>query len=182
MLPLSRYKQLWSQLCLHDGLVCRQYTPSPNLNTVLVPLVPESCHSTIFHQHHDTVSAAHLGFEKTAVRVRLVGYWVGMLQDIEKYCRECTISQCTKPTHVPLTTVPIGRPWEMVAVDILQVPVSQHNNHYLLVIQDYMTKWAEAPNQTVERITKELIQVFSRFCIPDVLHSDQGKYHSTSHP
>ena len=52
----------------------------------------------------------------------------------------------------------------MVAVDILQVPVSQHNNRYLLVIQDYMTKWAEAipiPNQTAERITKQLIQVFS---------------------
>ena len=82
------------------------------------------------------------------------------------------------PTHAPLTTVPIGSPWEMVAVDILQVPVSQHNNRYLLVIQDYMTKWAEAipiPDQTAERVTKEFIKVFSRFGIPDVLHSDQGK-------
>ena len=113
--------------------------------------------------------------------MRQVGYWVGMLQDIEKYCRECTICQCTKspkPTHAPLTTVPIGRPWEMVAVDILEVPVSKHNNRYLLVIQDYMTKWAEAipiPNQTAERITKELIKVLSRYGIPDILHSDQGK-------
>ena len=104
-----------------------------------------------------------------------------MLQDIEKYCRECTICQRTKPpipTHVPLTTVPIGRPWEMVAVDVLEVPVSRHNNRYLLVIQDYMTKFAEAipiPNQTAERITKELIKVFSRYGIPDILHSDQGK-------
>ena len=179
--PLSRYKQLWSQLCLHDGLVCRQYTPSPNLNTVLVPLIPESCRSTVLYQHHDSASATHLGFEKTSARVRQVGYWVGMLQDIEKYCRECTICQCTKPpkpTHAPLTTVPIGRPWEMVAVDVLEVPVSQHNNRYLLVIQDYMTKWAEAipiPNQTAGRITKELIKVFSRYGIPDILHSDQGK-------
>ena len=82
------------------------------------------------------------------------------------------------PTHAPLTTVPIGSPWEMVAVDILQVPISQHNNRYLLIIQDYMTKWAEAipiPDQTAERIAKELIKVFSRFGIPDVLHSDQEK-------
>ena len=65
----------------------------------------------------------------------------------------------------------------MVAVDILQVPVSQHNNRYLLVIQD-MTKWAEAipiPNQTAQQITKELIKVFSCYGIPDILHSDQGK-------
>ena len=180
-LPLNRYKQLWSQLCLHDGLACRQYTPSPSLNPVLVPLIPESCRHTILHQYHDTASAGHLGYQKTAAKVRQVGYWVGMLQDIEKYCRECTTCQCTKPpmpTRAPLTTVPIGSPWEMVAVDILQVPVSQHNNRYLLVIQDYKTKWAEAipiPDQTAERVTKELIKVFSRFGIPDVLHSDQGK-------
>ena len=35
-------------------------------------------------------SAGHLGYQKTAAKVRQVGYWVGMLQDIEKYCRECT--------------------------------------------------------------------------------------------
>lgn len=162
-------------------MVCRQYTPSPSLKTVSVPLIPESYRSTLLHQHHDTASAAHLGFEKTAARIRQVGYWVGMLQDIEKYCRECTICQRTKPpapSPAPLTTVPIGRPWEMVAVDILEVPVSQHNNRYLLVIQDYMTKWAEAipiPNQTAERITKELIKVFSRYGIPNILHSDQGR-------
>ena len=94
---------------------------------------------------------------------------------------ECSVCQRTKPpspTKSPLTNVPIGKPWEMVAIDILEVPVSQHNNHYLLVIQDYMTKWAEAipiPNQTASRITAELIKVFSRYGIPDILHSDQGR-------
>ena len=47
--PLNRYKQLWSQLCLHGGLACRQYNPSPSLNPVLVPLIPESCRHTILH-------------------------------------------------------------------------------------------------------------------------------------
>ena len=132
-LPLNRYKQLWSQLCLHDGLACCQYTPSPSLNPVLVPLIPESCRHTILHRYHDTASAGHLGYQKTSAKVRQVGYWVGILQDIEKYCRECTTCQRTKPpmpTHAPLTTVPIGSPWEMVAVDILRVPVSQYNNRY----------------------------------------------------
>jgi len=39
-------------------------------------------------QHHNAVAAAHLGFEKTAARVRQVGYRVGMIQDIEKYTAE----------------------------------------------------------------------------------------------
>ena len=110
-----------------------------------------------------------------------MGYWVGMLHDIDKYCRECIICQRTKPTapvKAPLTNVPIGKPWQMVAVDILEVPTSKHNNCYPLVTQDYTTKWADAipiPNQTARRITEELIKVFSRYGIPDILHSDQGR-------
>ena len=74
------------------------------------------------------------------------------------------------------TNIPVGRPWEMVAVDILQLPVLCLNNKYLLVIQEYFTKWAEAiplSNHTESRITKELVQVFTRFGLPDILHSDQ---------
>ena len=135
----------------------------------------------MLYQHHDAVSAAHLGFEKTTARVHQVGYWIGMLQDLERYCRECLVCQCSKPakpTRAPLTIVPIGKPWEMVAVDILEVPTSRHNNRYLMVIQDYMTKWVEAipiPNQTAATITRELTTVFCRYGIPDILHSDQGR-------
>ena len=48
------------------------------------------------------------------------------------------------PSPVPMINVLIGRPWEMLAVDILQVPMSMQGNQYLLVLQDYFTKWAEA--------------------------------------
>ena len=145
--PFSHYKQLWPQLFLHDELVCQRYTPSPCLNTVLVPLIPESYRPTLLYQYHNAVTAAHLGFEKTATRICQVGYWVGMLQDIEKYCRECVAFQACIANPSTLDSMPIGKPWETVAVDILEVPTSRHNNRYLLVIQDYMTKWVEAiPN------------------------------------
>ena len=58
----------------------------------------------------------------------------------------------------------------MLAVDILQVPVSSRGNRYLLV---YFTKWAEAipmPNQTAECIAGIQIDLFSRFGIPGILH------------
>ena len=32
----------------------------------------------------------------------------------------------------------------MIVADILEVPISSKNNCYLLVIQDYHTKWTEA--------------------------------------
>ena len=67
--PLSRYKQLWPQLFLHDGIVCQQYAPNPSLPPVTVPIIPASQHSSLFKQYHDIPSAGHLGFEKTAAKL-----------------------------------------------------------------------------------------------------------------
>ena len=59
------------------------------------------------------------------------------------------------PSKAPLVSLPIGKPWEMIAVDVLQVLMSYKHNEYLLVVQDYFTKWVEAipmPDQTAVRI------------------------------
>ena len=125
---------------LKDGLICRRYTPGPTAEPVTVPLIPTSLRISLLHQHYAAPQAGHLGPDKTAGRIRQVGYWVGMLRDIEQYCQACSTCQASKPpapSKIALTNIPSGRPWKMVAVDILQLPVSCHNNKYLLVIQDY---------------------------------------------
>lgn len=67
----------------------------------------------------------------------------------------------------------------MVAVDVLKVPVSTNGNQYLLVAQDYFSKWPFAiamPDQTAERIVKILRdEVFTLVGPPQKLHSDQGR-------
>ena len=145
--PLRRYCQLWSQLLLKDELVCRQYKPGPACELITVPLIPSSYQQTLLHQYHSQPSTGHLGPDKTAARIRQVGYWVGMLHDIDQCCRECTVCQSSKPPtpqKVPLISMPIGKPWQMVAVYILEVPLSFNRNRYLLVIHDYLSKWADA--------------------------------------
>ena len=69
-----------------------------------------------------------------------VGYWVGMLFDIDKYCRECTVCKSIK-APAPASAPSIGKAKEMIAVDMLRsILVSNNSNHYLLVVQDYMTE------------------------------------------
>ena len=52
-------------------------------------------------------------------------------------------------------------------------------NRYLLIVQDYFTKWVEAyslPNQEAVTVAKVLLQQFvSRFGVPMAVHSDQGR-------
>ena len=166
--------------------MCRRYQPGPVCELTTVPIIPLSCRQSLLLQYHSQPSAGHLGPEKTAARIRQVGYWVGMLHDIDQYCKECSVCQSSKPPSpqkAPLISMPIGRPWQMVAVDILEVPLSCSKNRYLLVIQDYFSKWADAiplPSQTADSITKELVKVFATYGMPDILHSDQGRNFESS--
>jgi len=74
--PFSRYKQLWSQLCITKGIVCHHYAPNPQLPVITVPLIPVSNCLKLIKQHR--ASAEYLGYNKTVSRIRQVGL-VGML-------------------------------------------------------------------------------------------------------
>ena len=104
-----------------------------------------------------------------------------MSQDVEQYyrqCDKCNASKPPAPQRAPMASVPIGKLWQMVAADVLEVPVFSNNNRYLLIVQDYFTKWVEVvpmPDQTATRIVSALTKIFCTLGIPEVLHSDQGR-------
>ena len=161
--PLKRYLHLLKQLHMIEGVLCRRFVPGPLEEVITVPVMPTSLQLEILRNCHDIISAGHQGTGKTLDRLKRVAYWVGMAKATELYCRSCEVCQQSKlpmPVAVPMTNVPIGRAWQMLAVDVLEVPMSSHGNRYLLVLQDYFTKWAEAipmPDQTAERIVRVLI-------------------------
>ncbi|MCG8048998.1 MAG: DDE-type integrase/transposase/recombinase [Candidatus Thiodiazotropha endolucinida] len=73
-----------------------------------------------------------------------------------------------------------GYPMERVAVDIMgELPVTERGNKYVLVVSDYFTKWTECypmNNMEAATVAKLLVeQLFSRFGIPEQIHSDQGR-------
>ena len=76
-----------------DGIVSRTYRPGLSSVSVNVPLVPVSLQRDFLRQSHDTPQAGHLGVDKSASRLRQMGYWVGMLQDIDCYCQLCVKCQ-----------------------------------------------------------------------------------------
>ena len=106
---------------------------------------------------------------------------IHVTRDVDQCCRQCSKCNASKPPApqcAPMSSVPIGKPWQMVAADILEVPVSANNNCYLLVIQDYFTKWVEVvpmPDQAATRIVSAITKIFCSLGIPEVLHSDQGQ-------
>ena len=62
---LKRYLQLWHQLSLIDGVVCRTYKLGPASDFVTVPLIPIKLQQEALHQSYDQPSAGHQGTAKT---------------------------------------------------------------------------------------------------------------------
>ena len=66
---------------------------------------------------------------------------------------------------------------EMIDIDILRTNMEAVS--YILVAEDYFTKWLEAwaiPNQEAKAVAYKLLnEMFYWFSLQDRLHSDQGR-------
>ena len=178
--PLHRYQQIRPQLLLHETILCRKVKSPTVVEAKLFIVVPTSLCKQFLSTAHD--KAGHQGSDRTLSQLLQVAYWVGMAKDTIHYCSFCSTCQITKSLPAqpaPLQPIIASRPWELVAVDILKVPQSAQGNQYILVAQDYFSKWPFAqpmPDQKAERIVKILRdQVFTVVGPPQQLHSDQGQ-------
>ena len=87
--PLRRFLQLWSQLVIHVGMVCRKYRPGPICEPIMVPILPISMRYQLLRDCHNALSAGHLGTQKTLERVCQEAYWRNMARYVDTLCREC---------------------------------------------------------------------------------------------
>ncbi|KAK2898063.1 hypothetical protein Q8A73_014443 [Channa argus] len=131
-----------------------------------------------------SAGAGHFGNSKTVRRLRQRFYWPGCRQDAElhvHWCDDCTAQKGpTQRSRGPVQQYLVGAPMERVGVDILgPFPTTEDGNRYILVAMDYFTKWPAAyavPDQTATTAAQRLVEdMFSRFGVPEELHSDQGR-------
>ena len=140
--PLKRYRQLWPQLAIHQAILCRKIKSPTMTDSQLLLVVPSSLHKLFLQLAHDDFG--YQGVDRTMSKLSSMAYWIGMGRRVADHCKFCVKCQYCKspaPKPAPLQPVLATRPWEMVAVDILKVPVSTNGNQYLLVAQDYFSKW-----------------------------------------
>eukprot|EP00731_Ephydatia_muelleri_P003091 Em0001g3091a len=167
-------------IVLSEGVVYRRYAIGPCEDVIQVPLIPHAMREEALCSCHSAPGADTRGWRKTLARLRQEAFWPNMHNDVE-FCKNCVLCQRSKlpnPTPASLTSMPIGQSWEMIAVDILEVPMSTNGNRYLMVVQDYFTKWAEAiplKNQTAALINEALVKLCCIFGLPSIIHSDQGR-------
>ncbi len=76
----------------------------------------------------DTVVAGHPGRERTLTAARAVYFGPTMLVDTDAYvdrCIKCTQHKGTVPRPAPILEYPPpDRPWDVVSIDLLELPAS----------------------------------------------------------
>ena len=94
-------------------------------------------------------------------------------------CPECTIVSGGERSVVPpLHPIPVQRPFQILGVDIMDLPVTKQGNRHVLVFQDYLSKWPMVyamPDQRAHRIARILCEeIIPMFGVPEALLSDRG--------
>ncbi|KAM7284397.1 uncharacterized protein ISCGN_001491 [Ixodes scapularis] len=164
-------------------LLYRSYTEKTG--HVVRQLVVPRCHrEAVLKTAHDGIMAGHLGVQKTKDRILEEFFWPGITADVKRFVASCDICQRTIPkgrvTRVPLGKAPlIETPFKRVAIDIVGPiqPPSKHGNRYILTLMDYATRYPEAvalPSIETERVAEALVEMFSRFGVPNEVLSDRG--------
>ena len=135
-------------------------------------VIPSCLRSRLLQELH----TAHLGVVKMKKIARSFIWWPGIDSDIEQIAAKC--STCQQSARMP-SKAPIhpwlypSSPWQRIHVDYAG-PVE---NKMLLIVVDAHSKWLEVipmKTTTTEATISALQGIFSRWGLPEHLHSDNG--------
>ncbi len=145
-------------------------------------VIPECYVSTVVHLVHDSVIAGYPGRERTLTAVRKSYFWPTMRTDVEAHVskyNECAQHKGTVPRPAPILEYPPpNRPWDVVSIDLLQLPASYQGSKYLLVCVDHLSRYVvlvPLKDESAKSVAHALItHLFCPHSAPRVLLSDNG--------
>ena len=181
-------KEDQSRIIRRDGVICRVWKPreSPDITYEQIVL-PRQYRSNVIRLAHDLPFSGHLGREKTVQRILRRFYWPSLFRDVKEYCQTCAECQLhsSHKTRAPMIPLPIiGEPFRRIAMDVVgPLPRTSRGNRFILVINDYATRYPEAiplRNVTAKKVAEVLIDLFARYGIPEEIITDQGTNFTSS--
>ena len=145
-------------------------------------VVPNHLQEQLLAEAHRSVMGGHFSGKRLYNTLAVHWWWDGMYVDaihFARNCPECAIVAGGGKVHrPPLHPIPVQRPFQIMGIDIMELPKTAAGNRYVIVLQDFLTKWPmifAAPDQKAHRIVRLLAEEVVPFCgVPEALLSDRG--------
>ena len=178
--PSIRYLWLcWETLYLQDGVLIKKNSEddSPKL------VVPQMLQDEVLKNCHNCLISGHLGHKKTRHRVKQDFFWYKLKESMVEWVLKCDPCAANRRPHTPkapMGDMSVGNVLDRIGTDFVgPLPKTLRGNAYLLVVQDYFTKWVEiypVPDCTAETTARVLLnEFFAKYGTPLQLISDQGR-------
>ena len=148
------------------------------------PTTPDVIKKTIFDNLHSNLTAGHLDRDRTLESIKRRVYWPGMREDITRWVKSCDLCARVKPGpgrgKAALQPFRVNAVMQCVAIDIFgPLPISENGNEYIIVLEEYFSKWVEAwavTDHTAQTIADKLeCEFITKYRCPQQIHTDQGR-------
>ena len=170
----------WPRFVVREGILYRRVNDPVHGETFQV-LLPKSLQRRALEGCHD--KWGHQGIARTSSLLRRRVYWPRMTATVRRHIRQfkqCIVAKEAQPhPRAPMRHLIAFRPLEILAIDFVKFDRGIGGYEDVLVMTDVYTKFSQAvPCRdqlavTVARVLRD--HWFTKFGIPNRLHSDQGR-------
>lgn len=105
-------------------------------------VVPEDMRERLLKELHGGKFSGHFAWKKLYKTMRKKYWWRGMCGAVERHCKSClecvTRKGSGRAVKPPLVPIPVGGPFHRMGVDILQLPLTESGNRYVVIFMDYV--------------------------------------------
>lgn len=84
-----RLLQIWEQLMISDGVLCRRFESPDGSSSVTQIIIPAALREEILTDLHEGTLGGHLGVDKTLAHLKERYYWPGHYNDVRDWCQNC---------------------------------------------------------------------------------------------
>ncbi len=145
-------------------------------------VIPLALVDVVLQLLHDTPSAGHPVDDRTFLPSAWSKYyWPTMRINVENHISQCLSCAQTKgtPSTVPILEYPLPvRPFDVVGIDLLQLPRSTQGSVYILLCVDHFSRFvvlAPLRNKSAVTVAHAIVShLICPYTTPRVLLSDNG--------
>lgn len=112
----------------------------------------------MIEESHSEPYGGHFAVSRLYGALALRWWWEGVYKDVLEFCKSCP--ECAVATGSGCHDN-IQHPFQIIGVDIMDLPKTKQGNIHVVVFQDFLTKWPmiyAVPDQKAHRIARLLAE------------------------